>query len=301
MFRLSRLVRIALGPSSPSPSTLGEAAPKKASHTPAPAESGPRAGNGLVSVAPASGLAPTVEIEAECIGEVSASGYLIDITVIDRAVREHLSPILLAALRAELDGTPTDLHALLRRCASTLAPALPARLSMLAYRSSPFRTAALEPAADETPNAKGLQPMKDAFVLSETFEFAASHRLHLPGATDAENRAMFGKCNNPNGHGHNYRIEVSVEVAGAAEVAGKARGEVDFAAIERIVQSEIMARFDHKHLNLDCPEFANLNPSVEHIAMVCHGLLAPRFAEAGASLRSVRVWETEKTSCRYPA
>jgi 6-pyruvoyltetrahydropterin/6-carboxytetrahydropterin synthase len=272
-----------------------------ASHTPAPAESGPRAGNGLASVAPASGLAPTVEIEAECIGEVSASGYLIDITVIDRAVREHLSPILLAALRAELDGTPTDLHALLRRCASTLAPALPARLSMLAYRSSPFRTAALEPAADETPNAKGLQPMKDAFVLSETFEFAASHRLHLPGATDAENRAMFGKCNNPNGHGHNYRIEVSVEVAGAAEVAGKARGEVDFAAIERIVQSEIMARFDHKHLNLDCPEFANLNPSVEHIAMVCHGLLAPRFAEAGASLRSVRVWETEKTSCRYPA
>jgi 6-pyruvoyltetrahydropterin/6-carboxytetrahydropterin synthase len=271
------------------------------SHTSAPAETGPRAGNGLVSVAPASGLAPTVEIEAECIGEVGASGYLIDITVIDRAVREHLSPILLAALRAELDGTPTDLHTLLRRCASTLAPALPARLSMLAYRSSPFRTAALEPAADETPNAKGLQPMKDAFVLSETFEFAASHRLHLPGATDAENRAMFGKCNNPNGHGHNYRIEVSVEVAGAAEVAGKARGEMDFAAIERIVQSEIMARFDHKHLNLDCPEFANLNPSVEHIAMVCHGLLAPRFAERGASLRSVRVWETEKTSCRYPA
>lgn len=273
----------------------------KASHTSAPAEAGPRAGNGLVSVAAASGLAPTVEIEAECIGEVSASGYLIDITVIDRAVRDHLSPILLAALRAELDGTPTDLHALLRHCASTLAPALPARLSMLAYRSSPFRTAALEPAADETPNAKGLQPMKDAFVLSETFEFAASHRLHLPDATDAENRAMFGKCNNPNGHGHNYRIEVSVEVAGAAEVAGKARGEVDFAAIERIVQSEIMARLDHKHLNLDCPEFANLNPSVEHIAMVCHGLLAPRFAEAGASLRSVRVWETEKTSCRYPA
>lgn len=315
MLRLSRLVRIALGPPSPGTSTpgvstsgvstLGDAASTTPSHTSAPAETGPRAGNGLVSVAPASGLAPTVEIEAECIGEVGASGYLIDITVIDRAVREHLSPIFLAALRAELDGTPTDLHALLRRCASTLAPALPARLSMLAYRSSPFRTAALEPAADETPNAKGLQPMNDAFVLSETFEFAASHRLHLPGATDAENRAMFGKCNNPNGHGHNYRIEVSVEVsgevAGAAEVAGKARGEVDFAAIERIVQSEIMARFDHKHLNLDCPEFANLNPSVEHIAMVCHGILAPRFAERGASLRSVRVWETEKTSCRYPA
>jgi 6-pyruvoyltetrahydropterin/6-carboxytetrahydropterin synthase len=254
-----------------------------------------RGGNGLVAVSTATGLAPTVEMEVECRGEAGASGYLVDITVIDRAVRELLTPILRAALRAELDGVPTDLPELLRRCASTLAPALPAQLSMLAYRSSPFRTAALEQSVDATPNARDPQPMNHAFVLTETFEFAASHRLHLPDATDAENRALFGKCNNPNGHGHNYRIEVAVEVSGPS------RARVDFAAVERIVQTEIMARFDHKHLNLDCPEFANLNPSVEHIAMVCHGLLAPRFAEAGAVLRSVRVWETEKTSCRYPA
>lgn len=301
MLRLSRLVRIALGPEAP---RLGDCPPRSGG-TDGASEAAPRGGNGLVSVVPASGLAPTVEMEVECIGPPAASGYLIDITVIDRTVREIVTPILRAALRAELDGTATDLHDLLRRSSAALEPALPARLSMLAYRSSPFRTAALELAAETAAHSERTDPMPQApmqhtptqhrFILTETFEFAASHRLHLPGASDAENRAMFGKCNNPNGHGHNYRIEVAVEVAGGSH------GRLDFGAIERIVQAEIMARFDHKHLNLDCPEFAGLNPSVEHIAMVCHGLLAPRFAEMGAALRSVRVWETEKTSCRYPA
>lgn len=286
MLRLSRLVRVTLIPTPP-PSGRG-------------AGDAPRASNGLVAVETTLGLAPTVEIEVECIGEAGASGYLIDITVIDRAVREHLTPILRAALRSELEGETTDLRDLLVRCASALAPALPAQLSMLAYRSGPFRTAALEQAGGTSTNPSGLPSMQNAptqqsFVLSETFEFAASHRLHLPTASDDENRAMFGKCNNPNGHGHNYRIEVAVEVP------AQTRAAVDFGTIERIVQSEIMARFDHKHLNLDCPEFANLNPSVEHIAMVCHGILTPRFADAGALLRSVRVWETDKTSCRYPA
>ena len=85
--------------------------------------------------------------------------------------------------------------------------------------------------------------MNDAFVLSETFEFAASHRLHLPDATDAENRAMFGKCNNPNGHGHNYRIEVSVEVsgevAGAAEAAGKALFAGEVASLDARTLEEV--------------------------------------------------------------
>ena len=282
MLSLSRTVRISLGP----PPTAA------ASHD-------PTGGNGLVSVCPAAGLAPTVELEVACrgalVGSAKASGYLVDITVIDRAVRDRVAPLLRAALRDELDGTPTDLLRLLTQCASTLAPALPAHLATLTYRSSPFRSASLEHPTDSVPTPEGSPSMQHAFVLTETFEFAASHRLHLPAASDAENRALFGKCNNPNGHGHNYRIEV------AAAVPATERPRLDFAAIERIVQSEIMARFDHKHLNLDCPEFANLNPSVEHIAMVCHGLLAPRFAEVGAALRWVRVWETEKTSCRYPA
>lgn len=275
MLRLSRVVRLALGPSPANPPSGG--------------------GNGLFSVVAAEGLAPAVEVEVECIGTPEATGYLVDITVIDRGVRDLIAPILRTALQAELGGAPSDLRSVLQACAAALAPALPAALSALTYRPSPFRSAMLELGAPPTHFPEGSLPMPDAFVLTETFEFAASHRLHLPGVSADENRALFGKCNNPNGHGHNYRIEVAVEMA----AEGKRR--LDFGAIEGIVQREVMARFDHKHLNLDCPEFAALNPSVENIAMVCHGLLAPRFAEAGGALRFVRVWETEKTSCRYPA
>lgn len=275
MLRLSRVVRLALGPSPANPLAGG--------------------GNGLFSVVAAEGLAPAVEVEVECIGTPEATGYLVDITVIDRGVRDLIAPILRTALQAELGGAPSDLRSVLQACAAALAPALPAALSALTYRPSPFRSAMLELGAAPTHLPEGSPPMPDAFVLTETFEFAASHRLHLPGVSADENRALFGKCNNPNGHGHNYRIEVAVEMA----AEGKRR--LDFGAIEGIVQREVMARFDHKHLNLDCPEFAALNPSVENIAMVCHGLLAPRFAEAGGALRFVRVWETEKTSCRYPA
>ncbi|MFN9126306.1 MAG: 6-carboxytetrahydropterin synthase [bacterium] len=275
MLRLSRVVRLALGPSPANPLAGG--------------------GNGLFSVVAAEGLAPAVEVEVECIGTPEATGYLVDITVIDRGVRDLIAPILRTALQAELGGAPSDLRSVLQACAAALAPALPAALSALTYRPSPFRSAMLELGAPPTHFPEGSLPMPDAFVLTETFEFAASHRLHLSGVSADENRALFGKCNNPNGHGHNYRIEVAVEMA----AEGKRR--LDFGAIEGIVQREVMARFDHKHLNLDCPEFAALNPSVENIAMVCHGLLAPRFAEAGGALRFVRVWETEKTSCRYPA
>jgi len=275
VLRLSRVVRLALGPSPANPLAGG--------------------GNGLFSVVAAEGLAPAVEVEVECIGTPEATGYLVDITVIDRGVRDLIAPILRTALQAELGGAPSDLRSVLQACAAALAPALPAALSALTYRPSPFRSAMLELGAPPTHFPEGSLPMPDAFVLTETFEFAASHRLHLPGVSADENRALFGKCNNPNGHGHNYRIEVAVEMA----AEGKRR--LDFGAIEGIVQREVMARFDHKHLNLDCPEFAALNPSVENIAMVCHGLLAPRFAEAGGALRFVRVWETEKTSCRYPA
>lgn len=276
MLRLSRTVRIALGPAA-------------ASQTPS-------AANGLFSIVPNEGLSPVIELEVECIGSPAASGYVVDITVIDRGVRDRVVPLFRSALQAEFGGMPTDLRALLQRSAAELAAVLPAPLSTLVYRPSPFRSASIERASATSPHSAGSSTMPDAFLLTETFEFAASHRLHLAGSSADENRAMFGKCNNPNGHGHNYRIEVAVEVA-----AGSGGGRLDFGAIEGIVQQEVMSRFDHKHLNLDCPEFATLNPSVEHIAMVCHGLLAPRFAEAGGNLRFVRVWETEKTSCRYPA
>lgn len=287
--------------------------------------------NGLVGSS-AAGLAGIGEFHVACRGELLESGYLVDITVIDRAVRAVLPPRVSAALREELrTGNASDLVAVLRDASAELAKLLPAPLAILAFRPSPFLETKLEFATVETdgsavsPSTSPSAPDRSApstdgtafmtptvrtipdlhaplratpcVILRETFEFAASHRLHLAVRTDAENRALFGKCNNPNGHGHNYRIAVSVEV----DADAPADARPGFAALERIVETEIMSRFDHKHLNLDCPEFATTNPSVENIARICFEVLNGPCATAGGRLRDVEVWETDKTSCRYSA
>jgi len=266
--------------------------------------------NGLVEGCRHAGLAAIGELEIRVSGAPDETGYLVDITVLDRALRATAPAVFRDALRGEFEtGRPTDVPALLREVAraaqAQLAATTRATVVELAYRPSPFRSVTIRL---ETPASIAADPridenhstmLTDAHaraaraLLTETFEFAASHRLHLAARSDADNRALFGKCNNPNGHGHNYRIEVAVAVGGGSAV--------DFARIQTVVQREIMARFDHKHLNLDCPEFRDVNPSVENIARICYGLLAPVFAADGAELRCVRVWETEKTSCRFPA
>ena len=131
--------------------------------------------------------------------------------------------------------------------------------------------------------------------LSQKFEFSASHRLFNRDCDDAENRRIFGKCSNPNGHGHNYELQVTL-VGDADRVGGVLKNLPDF---ERIVGETVIERFDHKNLNLDLSEFADVIPSVENIARVIYRLLRPRFADAGARLAAVTVWETPKTWCEY--
>lgn len=118
---------------------------------------------------------------------------------------------------------------------------------------------------------------------SHRFEFSAAHRLHNPALDAAANAQMFGKCNNPNGHGHNYELEVTL------------RGETSIAHLEETVSSVVLKRFDHRFLNLDVPEFANVNPTVENIARTIYQLLKPQLE----ALAAVTVWETPKTSCEY--
>lgn len=135
----------------------------------------------------------------------------------------------------------------------------------------------------------------DRILLARQFEFSAAHRLHCPELSPRENQAIFGKCNNPSGHGHNYKLQATVSVA--LHPSGASFG---FFQLHRIVEEHVIRRFDHKHLNIDAPDFADLNPSVEHIAKVCHDVLADPIDAAGARLGSVTVWETDKTSCTYP-
>ncbi|MBN2560670.1 MAG: 6-carboxytetrahydropterin synthase [Phycisphaerae bacterium] len=129
--------------------------------------------------------------------------------------------------------------------------------------------------------------------VTQCFEFSASHRLHVTSMSDEENMRYFGKCNNPSGHGHNYRVEVTV----MGEVSEQTGRVIALPALEDVVKREVVDRFDHKHLNADTVEFASVNPSVENIAKTIWGLVHDKLAPA--RLHRVKVWETAKTYAEY--
>ncbi|HLP36626.1 6-pyruvoyl trahydropterin synthase family protein [Lacibacter sp.] len=125
--------------------------------------------------------------------------------------------------------------------------------------------------------------------------FNAAHRLYNPEWTNERNDAVFGKCNNPSFHGHNY--ELVVKITG---VPDKDTGYVmDLKVLSDLIKSEILERFDHKNLNLDTVEFKHLNPTAEHIAIVIHDLLRPHI-DAGKELQ-IRLYETPRNFVEYPA
>jgi 6-pyruvoyltetrahydropterin/6-carboxytetrahydropterin synthase len=101
-------------------------------------------------------------------------------------------------------------------------------------------------------------------IVTRCVHFNAAHRLHNPALSDAENRSIFGPCNNPNYHGHNYELEISLE----GEVDPTTGYVVDLGVVKRIAEETVVAALDHKNLNLDVPEFRDLNPTAENIAVV---------------------------------
>lgn len=217
------------------------------------------------------------------------TGYLVDITAIDREVRrlvlDRLAPII-------GPGLPPPPPARLLRW---LAADLPAALGLTGGARLAFVRILLHPYLSLTMHLS----RPDRVTLRQSFEFAASHRLHCSEYDEATNRALFGKCNNPNGHGHNYRVEVAVETRLDSSPEGLDRPTLRLPQLESIVRREVIDRFDHRHLNSDTVEFATLNPSVENIAKTCHDVLVAPLAAAGGTLQDVTVWETEKTACTY--
>lgn len=133
---------------------------------------------------------------------------------------------------------------------------------------------------------------KNMASLTKTFGFSAAHRLHSSALSEEENRAVFGKCNNPHGHGHNYELEVTV----SGPISPQTGMVMDLEELMQIVQEEVLDRFDHKHLNEDTPEFQTLNPTGENIIRVIWDLLKPRLGER---LTKVGVWETPKNFFEY--
>jgi 6-pyruvoyltetrahydropterin/6-carboxytetrahydropterin synthase len=125
--------------------------------------------------------------------------------------------------------------------------------------------------------------------------FNAAHRLFVPGWTDEQNLKQFGKCSNPHYHGHNY--ELVVKVTGVPDpVTGYV---INLSDLSSIIQKHVLSKFDHKNLNLDTQEFAELNPTAENIVFVIYEILR-RQLDARLDL-SVRLYETERNFVEYPA
>ncbi len=124
--------------------------------------------------------------------------------------------------------------------------------------------------------------------------FNAAHRLYRSDWSDEKNDEVFGLCNNPNYHGHNYELEVKV----IGEIDVETGYVIDLKVLKDIIRKEVTNRFDHKNLNLDTEEFKNLNPTVENIAVVIHDLirakLAPKFD------LQIRLFETPRNFVEYP-
>ena len=125
--------------------------------------------------------------------------------------------------------------------------------------------------------------------------FNAAHRLHVPEWTDAMNAKVFGKCNNPNYHGHNYRLIVKV----TGEPDERTGYVMDMKILSDIIKQEVLLRFDHKNLNLDTQEFKDTNPTAENIAIAIYNLL--RLHIASVMELKITLYETERNYVEYPA
>ena len=123
--------------------------------------------------------------------------------------------------------------------------------------------------------------------------FSAAHRLHNPALSEQENRDVFGLCNNPNWHGHNYRLEVSVR----GPVDGRTGYVMDLGTLKRVVEEAFVNRVDHRNFNLDVEFMRGINPTAENIVVACWQVIAPHVAPA--ALTKLRLWETENNYVEY--
>ncbi|MBX3390545.1 MAG: 6-carboxytetrahydropterin synthase [Phycisphaeraceae bacterium] len=244
----------------------------------------PAGSNGYAGNPPISGFGRWFELLVTCRGKIDQkTGYLIDIKTVDAHVRRDAVPLIQSSIASGDDPFRT-----LAPVVAVLSGRLPAALERVRLRLTPYHD--IEMASNQTTHA----------LIRQRFDFSAAHRLHSPALSDAENQKLYGKCNNPRGHGHNYVVQPVVKVRIDAVPAFSLRD------LESITDDAVVKRFDHKHLNEDTDDFSiergGVLPSVENIARICFERLAPVIAAhpASPSLERVTVWETDRTSATYP-
>lgn len=240
--------------------------------------------NSYASKPAGEGLALYLELTVELIGPAAPdTGLLVNVSDIDRVVRQFAVPVFTKQIRAHLTrGAHVGLPLLLQMLAAAATRLRdefgPARVDRLILSLNPYRKLAMD--------------TKEPGVMyfSEKFEFAATHRLWNERFSPQQNLETFGKCANPTGHGHNYVVEVTIRAAADAPA-------LKIGAFERVVDGHLMPLVDHKNLNLDVPAFQQQPPTVENIAVFAWERLAGRFEPA--QLHCITVWESDRTYCSY--
>ena len=129
--------------------------------------------------------------------------------------------------------------------------------------------------------------------ITRKLEFCASHRLFNPEYSDEKNADVFGLCNNPNGHGHNYVMEVTVR----GDVHPETGMVLDLKALKKLVNEEIILKVDHKNLNVDVPFLKNIIPTAENLAIQFWEVLESRL-ESG-QLHEIKLYESERNFVIY--
>jgi 6-pyruvoyltetrahydropterin/6-carboxytetrahydropterin synthase len=240
--------------------------------------------NTFASWPPMVGLGRYYELSVRCQGTVDPlTGYFMNIKHIDSAVRDHAIPQILDVLTQYPNSAEAPLGTTMQRILAVLGPPLDDSVTEVRLHLTPFYNLAIWSRDMEN------------ILIRHQYEFCAAHRLHASKLSDAENERIFGKCNNPSSHGHNYKVEVVIGV-GIDE-----QGHIpNIDQLDAVVAEHVIEPLDHKNLNIDVPQFAQLNPSVENICQVIHQILKPVVGDQlKAQLHEVSVWETEKTRCTY--
>jgi 6-pyruvoyltetrahydropterin/6-carboxytetrahydropterin synthase len=203
------------------------------------------------------------------------TGMLINVANISRTVRDSLAGYPAQSVAVTANG-------LLEWCRSALRDKFPG-LDVTQIK--------LEP--DDRLSLTLRSGVDDMVEVSFVYELAAAHCLHNSQWDASRNFEAFGRCSNPAGHGHNYRLEVTLR--GKPD---KNTGQLTaVGSVDKIVGESVLQRFDHKNLNDDCAEFRDLTPTVENMVRVFWEMLDGKFGDA--RLQRVRVWETANTYADY--
>ena len=240
--------------------------------------------NSFASKPAGEGLSIFLELSVEILGDIEPeTGFVVNVVDIDRGVREFVVPLFAERIKQDYcQARHIGLFAmagLLRLAWDQLSDKFgPARLSKLSLKLNPFRRIAISSGDLEM------------VYFCEKFEFAAMHKLWNNDFSEQENFEVFGKCANPTGHGHNYVVEIAIEMPAT-------RNDFRIGDFERTVNHDLIELLDHRNLNVDVEQFDKTNPTIENIAAFAWNMLVGKFGEA--NLHRVTVWETDKTYCTY--